>query len=395
MTNHDVRANPPGAGEAFSIIATFPLMVIYAIGFMSATYMPLWVGAMATRYGVAVSRLGLAGSLELGAVALASILTAAFLDTRHLRWPIVLGLLISIAANLFAAVSPSVGLFTLARIAAGLANGFLFADVNRRAAENAMPSRVFAGQLFVMVAFAVVFFAIAPRLFASWGAGAAFFYSALAGVIALLSLPVLRTSRRTAAGQSTAAPIHIGLAAVLMLVALTLLFVTMNSIWAYLSPAAARAGVSLTVLSTLLGVGAVLNLAAPVASGWLSGGRVSPSLAITVGICTFGVCAFLIAGAGNALLFTAGTLFLPFCLMFSVPFYLSLLVEFDASGKCVATSAAFIMIGSAIGPSVGGIAMDHAGLTGLAVIGVATTLLAVLITWAGLARRTSPLSIAN
>ncbi|MGA7540119.1 MAG: hypothetical protein WBW93_15295 [Steroidobacteraceae bacterium] len=54
-----------------ALIATFPLMLIYAMGFMSATYLPVWVSAASVRYAIPASAVGLIGSYELGAVALA------------------------------------------------------------------------------------------------------------------------------------------------------------------------------------------------------------------------------------------------------------------------------------------------------------------------------------
>lgn len=375
------------SGGARALIASFPLMIIYAMGFMSATYLPVWASVIATRYGIPLVRIGFVGSLELGAVALASILTAAFLDTRHRRWPVAVGLLVSVGANLLAAVSPSVGEFALARVVVGLANGFLLADVNRRAAHSEVPSRVFAGQLFIMALLAAVFFGTAPRMIADWGAGAPFFYCAAVGGAALLSASWLPVSRRAVTKQAAKAPSRFSLAAALMLGAATLIFITMNGVWPYISAAAPGAGVSLAGLSILLAVGAVLNLAAPMISGWSANGRVSPALALTVGVGAVAVTVFFLTGVKNAMLFGAGVLFLPFFVMFVIPFYLDFLVRLDESGKCVAASAAFIAVGFAIGPVAGGVVMEHAGVTGLTVAGEAAMLLTLLATWLVLVRR--------
>jgi predicted MFS family arabinose efflux permease len=74
--------------------------------------------------------------------------------------------------------------------------------------------------------------------------------------------------------------------------------------------------------------------------------------------------------------------------MFAVPFYMGILVKLDASGRCVAASSAFLMSGAAIGPAIGGLAMDRGGLKWLAITGIFITALALTATWVGLIQRT-------
>jgi len=386
MVNGTIRAGERETGKHFSVIGTLPLMIMYAIGFMSGTYMPVWVGAIAGRYGAAVGRVGLIASYELGAVAFASILAAALLPTGRKRWPMAAGLIMSIAFNLVAAMAPTITLFTVARIIAGAANGFLLADVNGRAAACAMPSRVFAGQLFVMVVFAVIFFSAAPHLLALLGAGAPFFYCAGAGFLALLSLFGLNAGDREETAGATVPAFRMNLAAALLLAAATLLFVTMNGLWPYLGSAASRAGVSMATLSKVLAAGAVVNLLAPMLSEGLATRGISPALVMTAGILATAACAFLITEPNQPLPFIAGALLVPFFLIFLVPFFLTYLVRLDPSGKFVAASAAFFMIGSAIGPGIGSVAIDWLGPSGLAAVGVATPLLALAASWTALAR---------
>lgn len=386
MTSHPPAGEAHDPGDALPIIRTLPLMIVYALGFMSITYMPVWVGVTASRYAVAVSRIGLIGSCELAAVALASILTAAFWTPGPRRSPLAIGLIISVVANLFAATAPTLALFTWSRIGAGLANGFLLAEVNGRAAAAPAPSRVFAGQLFVMVVFAVMFFSAAPRMLAALGPGAPFFYCATAGLLALASLPNLQMGRRAQA-HTPAARFRMRAAAVLLLGAATLLFITLNSVWPYLGAEATKSGVSLAVLSRVLAAGAVANLLAPVLAELLGRSRVSHLLVVTVGIISTAVCIALITATASSALFMAGALLSPFFLIFLVPFYLTFLVKIDASGRFVAASAAFFMIGSALGPGIGGIALKQLGMAGLSIVGIATPLLALLATWSGIAGR--------
>jgi predicted MFS family arabinose efflux permease len=249
--------------------------------------------------------------------------------------------------------------------------------------------------LFVIVVFAVLFFSAAPRLLAYWGSGAPFLYCAAVGVLALTTLPAMQVSYRNSeadAPDNNAS--RIGLSAVLMLIALMLAFMTNGCLWAYLTPVAVHVGVDMSGLSHILAVGAVLNLAAPVVAGWMAGGRVSPLLALMAGDGLIALSAFFIAGGQHVVLFEFGVLFLPFFLMFVVPFYLSDLVKLDPSYRCVSASAGLFMISGAIGPSLGGIVVDRAGLTGLAFAATTIALAALLFTawgmWLSDQSRTSP-----
>lgn len=366
-----------------ALIAMFPLMILYAVGFMSATYIPVWVSAAATRYAVPVSEVGLIGSYELGAVAIATILTAALRSPGPSRLPLVVSLILSIVFNCLIALAPSIGIFTLALILAAIANGFLLAEVNGRAAASAAPTRVFSGQLFVMMSFAAVFFATAPRLLALLGSGAPFFYCAGAGVIALVSVPKLpppETGRSTAAANRA---FRLRPSGMLLLAAATLLFIALNVILPFLGPESARAGASLATYSGALSAGAFVNLAGPLIAERLLRYRPSWMLVMTVGIVAMLVCAVLITMIDSVSSFVIGIIFLPFFLLIVIPFYLGLLLESDSSGKLVAVSSAFFMIGTALGPGLGGLALNSYGLSGLALVSILIPLLALLATWTG------------
>src|SRR5882724_9290578 len=172
-------------------LSGIPLSLPYALGFLSSTIMPVWVSSMAQRHSLSLATVGFIASLELACVALASILSASFLDTRATRRPIATAVIVSILANVVAAGAPAVGLFMLARSVAGLTHGFILSDITRRAAQVGNPQRIFAAQLFAIVVCSIVFFVNAPLLLSMLGAGAPFMFCAALGVLALASLTLL------------------------------------------------------------------------------------------------------------------------------------------------------------------------------------------------------------
>ena len=383
MAADRITADAPRDGDSPALIGIFPLMLIYAVGFMSATYLPVWVSAASTRYGIPASEVGLIGSFELGGIAVATILSAALGSPGATRVPLAIGLAASIGFNLLTATAHSIGMFTLALIMAGIANGFLLAEVNGRAAVSGAPTRVFTGQLFVMMGCAVVFFAAAPRLLNSWGGGAPFFFCAGAGAVALISLLKLEPGAVQRGVGSVHPEFRIEAAGVLLLLAPTLLFISMNIIWPFIGAEASRAGVSLATYSKALSAGAFVNLGGPILADRLLRRRSSWIVSMSMGISALLVCAALITALPGAGAFITGVVFLPFFLLVLVPFYLSLLLKSDPSAKLVSVSSAFFMIGTAVGPGLGGLALDGFGLPGLAFASILTPLLALLATLAG------------
>lgn len=363
------------------LVEIFPLMLIYAVGFMSATYIPVWVAAAARGYDVPTSTVGLIGSYELGAIALSTILSAAIRTPTPSRIPIVVGLIVSIVFNTLAGFAPTLGVFTIALVIAGIANGFLLAEVNGRAAASAVPARIFTGQLFVMMSCATLFFAAAPRLLSAFGTGAPFLFSATAGVLALMSVSRLTSQGTNHAATGVGGPFSITVTSVLLLVSPTLLFISMNVLWPYISPEASRAGVTLAQYSKALSAGALINLVGPLISARLLKRRTTWTPMVLTGIAALATCTALATTVDNSTAFLGGITLIPFFLLIVVPFYLAMLTESDRSGKFVAVSSAFFMIGTAIGPGLGGVSLKALGLPGLALASIAAPVMALLTSW--------------
>jgi predicted MFS family arabinose efflux permease len=359
----------------------FPLMLIYAVGFMSATYLPVWVGAAAREYGVQTSTVGLIGSYELGAIAISTIISAAFRSPTTSRLPLLAGLIVSIVFNGVAAFASTLGIFTIMLIVAGLANGFLLAEVNGRAAACAVPARVFTGQLFVMMSCATLFFAAAPRLLSAFGAGAPFLFCAAAGVFALMSLAKMTSQGNGRADRGAGESFSINLPSALLLVSPTLLFISMNVLWPYISPEATRAGVTLAQYSKALSAGALINLIGPLISARFLRRQAAWASTMSIGIIALAICTAMATTVDNSVAFLVGITFIPFFLLIVIPFYLAMLTESDPSGKFVAVSSAFFMIGTAVGPGLGGLSMKALGLPGLAFASIGAPMIALLTSW--------------
>jgi predicted MFS family arabinose efflux permease len=360
------------------VLSEVPLSLAYALGFFGTTVMPGWIGAMALRYGTSVAHVGLVASLELGCVAIASGLSAIVARSAPGRAPLILAVSVSVLANTSAALAPSLPALALIRGIAGAAHGFILADVTRRAAHTKNPSRVFASQLFALVAMAIVFFANAPVLGARWGFAAAFLFYAAMGALTLVSLIWLDTAATRHAPRMTGVGLCSRVSATMQLSGATLLFCIQTSLWAYLQPAATSVGMSMDQLSRLLALGAAINLLAPIAAERL-GERIGRTGPFLVGFAVLGTSTFLIAGHVGVSAYAVGVVGLSFSTIFLGPFVMASLLRLDSSGRTAAGASAFFMIGLAVGPALGAFVLNSIGLGGLAAFGIAAALTSFLL----------------
>jgi len=157
-----------------------------------------------------------------------------------------------------------------------------------------------------------------------------------------------------------------------------LLFCIQTSLWAYLQPAAASVGMSMTQLSHLLALGAAINLLAPIAAERL-GERLGRSLPFLAGFLALGASAFLVAGQVGITAYSVGVVGLSFSTLFLGPFVMASLLRLDSSGGIAAGAPAFFMIRLAIGPALGAAILNSIGLGGLAAFGVLAALVASLL----------------
>lgn len=369
-------------------LALLPLILASTIGFSGVPALPIWLNGAAERFHLTAVQSGMLASLELGCMALASIVAAA--RSYSSRMPLALAIALGVAANLASFLVTEIAPLVTARVLVGISYGVTLADITRRAAQKPDAHRVFALQQFGLVIFATVYFSTVPKLIAMLGPSAPFLYNMVCGALALISLLWLPSVTSAAAASSTTSEASTSAVAVGMtFLAITLSFAAQGSLWANIAAAARESGLPLEALGRVLAIGAVLNLVAPLAAMRLAvrWGRTAPLLLGYVG---FGLSLLAIAlGIGPAW-FTAGAIGINVCLLFLTPFLLGTLASLDPSGKGAAAGPAFFNIGAAIGPLAGGLVIGNAGFAVLGVIGAIATACALTLLLAATGKAPAP-----
>jgi len=85
----------------------------------------------------------------------------------------------------------------------------------------------------------------------------------------------------------------------------------------------------------------------------------------------------MVTNSGSAPVFIAFAIFYFICIVFITPFVFALLAKVDVSGRTASVGPAFLMIGVAMGPSVGAAAAALAGMYAIGWISAAALALSV------------------
>lgn len=331
---------------------TAAFVSLSTLGYSGSMTVPIWLHPTLERFDISVVQGGLLASLELGCIALAAIVTAACPSSGKVFGRLMSALVISLVANVVVATTGQLAIFVGALALLGLSYGVLLAETTRSAARSDNSQRLFFLQQFGLISFAVIFFTSSPKAVAVIGAGAPFMYGV---VLAAISLPLARLlpMPEITVGATTSLASHHRMALGMTFLAVVIAFLIQNAIFANIALAAAGANISFEALGNILAAGAIANILAPVA-GIRVGLKWGRTLPIVVGYCGLALSVLLLTSQRGVAVFTIGAIGLNLFLLFLYPYLKGLMARLDPSGRGAAAGPAFLMIGSAIGPALGG-----------------------------------------
>jgi predicted MFS family arabinose efflux permease len=115
-----------------------------SVGLMGANLQPMLIGAIMDGFSLTAGQAGLAGSVELGAIAVASLLIARRVSSLSRTRLALVGAVVTILGYGLSAAAPSFGLLVGARLVAGCGEGAILAAGNAAAASARDPDRLWA-----------------------------------------------------------------------------------------------------------------------------------------------------------------------------------------------------------------------------------------------------------
>ena len=344
------------------------LMVAHCAGMVDLVALPVWVGTLISRYGLDPQQAGgLATLFLLGAVA-SSLFFAPRLHRIRGRLAAAAGFAVAGAAFLGVSATRDYAVMAVLHAVAGSAACCALSFTHGTIARSERPHLLFALVGTALGVFAVAFLGGTPALVAAHGGAVLFIVFAavmlLAAACCALMFPSAGVDSATASTLHQAKSAPIGIPVWCGAMGISCMAVVQAMIFSFVERIGADRGFALQAITgVLVALGLVNLLPAPLAA--VLERRWSARRVVLVGP---------IVQAALALLITFGQGFAPYAgaasvfaavMIFTHTFAFGLIARLDPSGRALATTPAMLMVGSAIGPVLGGSLVKFHGYASL------------------------------
>ena len=367
------------------------LTLAHVAGMVDMVALPLWIGALMQHYAFSPPQAGITVTVFLLGVVLSSLYFAPRFNRLPRRWATAGGFALAAAALAVASrlpvaaasLQPLLALHAVAGLGVGCALSFTHGSIGR----SANPHRLFAVVNVVLGVFAVAFLAGVPQLIPQFGAQ--IFFAVVAAVMAVaavgtaLAFPDISTTAGATAGAAApkAGPLpRLPRAAWLVIGVVMCLTLNQAMVFSFVERIGAERGFGADRMQGVLIALGLVNLL-PGALAALLQKKLSP---VAVGM------AGPVGQAVLALTMSSTLAFAPYAVaaalyvsmvIFTHTFLFGLLSRLDPSGRAVAATPAMMMVGSCIGPALGGGLVAGLGYQGLGWAACVVAAVAVFAMW--------------
>lgn len=367
---------PPGKtgarADGFSGANIAALMLGHCAGLLDLVGLPVWVGAnLIGFYQFDPQKAGLLATVFLLCAVLASMLLAPRFGRMSAKAVTVVGY--TVAALAFVGLATVAGdhfpTMLVLHAIGGLGAGSALTKVDGTLGRSDNPHRMFAYAGVAVGVFGIVVLGSGPVIIGRWGGTALWFVFAgvmgLAALLALVAFPQVPAARPPAEGGTgrISRPVWFGI------IGMSILCMANAMIHPFVERMGIERGYSVAVVTgVLMAIGFANLLPTPLAAALEK--RLRPERAIVGGTVFHVVLVLLVTQVPRLEIYMPVVAILITPLLFVHTFLFGLMARLDPTGRAVAATPAMLMIGSAIGPALGGTLLMAAGFAGLG-IGVA------------------------
>lgn len=325
---------------------------------------PVVLGSVVESFALSEGTAGLLIALEIAASSAAAVGCATYLNRLPIRQFALVCILVVIIGDFLSSMVQDVGVFVFLRVAAAVGAGALFAIANALAATTQRPEKTFSVMGFTVILAATFGFMGLTYAIEQYGPQAAF--AALACLTALglpfvvwLPKSVSRPLPQKGAAD-TKQPAPLKLQSIAMFGGILLLFVGQYALWVYVERIGSAAGLSLEQISTVLIFNGFISLAGPLAAHRL-GRRYGHTWPILVGVSIQAVTIVTLVYSSSLSAFGASVILMSCSYVFAIPYLRAVMAGIDRSGRVAGASTAFVTVGAAAGPGIGGLILNAGG----------------------------------
>lgn len=348
------------------------LLLGHCAGMLDLVALPLWVGAnLIGFYKFDPQKAGLLATAFLLCAVVASMVLAPRYGRTSPKTVTVAGY--TVAALAFMALATVAGDNYPAMLAlhaiGGLGAGSALTMVDGTIGRSDNPHRMFAYGGVAVALFGIVVLGGGPAIIANAGGTALWFVFAgvmgLAAVLALLAFPTVQAPRKQADGATPRISRHVWFG----IIGMGILCMAHSMIFPFVERMGIERGYGASLVAGVLAsIGFANLLPSPLAA--LLEKRLRPERAIVGGVVLHMVLVLLVTQVSRLDVYVPLVAILTAPMLFVHTFLFGLMARLDPSGRAVAATPAMLMIGSAVGPALGGTLLVTSGYSGLG-IGVA------------------------
>ena len=323
---------------------------------------PLVVGALIDQRGYTPDQAGYLLTGEIFALSVTALLLSPRIGTLPWRRLVGLASVLVIAGNVGSVFVSGADALLLSRMIAGVGGGMIFACGNAALAASVDRARHYAKVLGFGVISGSVGLAVLPFAIGAYGVPGAF-GSVLA--ISLVLLPVVLlipkrgTRMQSATGMSRPATGHVGVG-VLVVIGALITSLGQGAFIAFVERMGLHTGLSATVVGQVLSITNVAGLLGAGFAAWL-GLKAGYLWPIAAGIFFNGALILLIAQTDDPWVYSIALFAELISLFVFAPFQISLGATLSPGGQWATAAAGTQLLGSGLGPAVGGIVVASSG----------------------------------
>lgn len=391
-----------------SLGGTASLSIAHMAGMIDLAALPLWIGTLMDHYKLSPEQAGLTVTAFLAAIVLASLILAPRYNRLNHRLIAFGGFVVAtgafIAVSTLSVTGNSAISLLILHAVAGFGAGSALSVTHGTFGRTANPHRLFGLANVLMGVLAIGLFAVLPGILKQFGGSALFVtfavIMAFAACVTILLFPRVEDDSRNAADAGQArqkAPLHFTVWPIIGVI--VCLAMNQAMVFSFVERLGLEGGFGEDRVQIVLIVMGFINLTPGLLAIALQK-RLAPISVGMVGPFLQAVLSLTMTHATVFPLYALPVGFYVAVVIFTHVFLFGLLSKIDKTGRAVAATPAMMMIGSAIGPALGGGIVGAVGYHGLGwasvcIAAVASTL--IFIAWRGLAkdRRLAALAVSE
>jgi Major Facilitator Superfamily len=321
-----------------------------AVAWGGLSFITLTIGVLAEGYRFSLSQAAFLATLELSAMAAASMSGGYALRLMPVRQLAVLGGIVAGIANIATAFSTAILAVGVLRALSGIGLGWMSAGLNTSVSRAADPERLFVQANFGNIGFAAVFFAVMPMIY---GGGRFSAYFIAYGFMCFASAALMGWLPRSSVSEPKQAARALDGRRMTVVLAVSLVWLCYSAVWSLVERLGRDIGMSDEAIGRTLGVGTLAGLMAVVVAAWLANRHLRPMWPLIVTSFATGVTYLWMVYCHTEVVFVWIMIIQGITLCPILAYAFAVAAQFDRSGGLVRLITGGTAISTALGPLAG------------------------------------------